>query len=595
MTNNNSKLSDYLEKIETDDIAEMSGDTNINMNFQLLDNSITAFCDKKDLRIVQELSLCFNKLSCIPNNFSQHLINLEKLDLSNNNLQELPTSFSSLSNLQYLKIDNNKFVVMPIVLAGNQRLKSLSICHNSLNEISEELGSLITLEHLNLSFNKLIKFPKSFAKLHRLRELNIAGNKFDIIPSCITNGMRNLEILDVSLNKSIKLNEPPCSKRLIKFYAMDNGLCRTFPRWLLTSPYSSVEEVNFNQTEFSKYTFPKDKVVLNLRILSINQSDLTDNNLEMLTENMYRLEKLDIGNDKLTKKEGNVFCNVPCHFKNPQLINEIDMKFTGLPIVSRLITNLANITKIDFSQNSISWLPDEFCNLSKLEILIINNNSIPVLPDNIGNLKALRELVIYSNQLSRLPESMCNVKELRLLDLYDNELKEIPWNAVNLENLEAIDIDCNFFSTDDLTIRNKSYEIFRKSIRGKCVSFGKRSSEEKISPREEESVQSSESSCSKYYESDHTENDYQQEDLDQMCDNGAEENWESSYDSTDDYEPACVSRRKQRKSSLVEDVHGQFFCPDDLHALPIKQQVRQMFNDRRQIPRTFEEGQFDDA
>lgn len=451
--NNNRKMSDYLNKIEADKIDEMSVDTQINMNFQLIDNSIIEFCDKMDLTIVHELSLCFNKLSFIPNNFSQHLINLEKLDLSNNNLQELPTSFSLLTKLEHLKMDNNKFQTMPIVLVGNRRLKYLSICHNTLNEIDEELGLLINLEILNLSFNKLTKFPKSFAKLNRLRELNIAGNKFDIIPGCITDGMRNLEILDLSLNLNIKLNVPPCSKRLMKFYATDNNTCRTFPRWLLTSAYSSLEEVNFNQTHFLKFTFPKENAVLNLRNVSLNQSDLTDNILELLTKNMYRLEKLDIGNDSFAKKEGNTFCNVPGpKLKNPHLIKEIDMKGTGLPMVSRFIVNLTNITNIDFSHNTIAWLPDEFCNLIKLQILIINNNSLSVLPDNFGNLIALKELTIYGNQISNLPESMCNLKELRVLDLYDNELMEVPWNAVNLEQLEAIDIDCNFFSTDNLTV-----------------------------------------------------------------------------------------------------------------------------------------------
>lgn len=35
-----------------------------------------------------------------------------------------------------------------------------------------------------------------------------------------------------------------------------------------------------------------------------------------------------------------------------------------------------------------------------------------------------------------------------------------------------------------------------------------------------------------------------------MCENGAEENWESSYDSTDDYEPTCKIKQ------------NLFYCPN---------------------------------
>lgn len=568
--NDNINMSDYLDKIETDN--KMSVETHFNLNGKLRIHPLEEIINKIDLTVLREL------------------------DISNNNLQELPASFSLLTKLEHLKMDNNKFKTLPIVIAGNRHLKSLSCSNNQLEIISEELGSLNNLEILNLSFNNLSKFPKTFAKLNRLREFNFAGNKFEIIPQCITDGMRNLEILDLSLNKCIKLNVPPCSRRLKKFYAMNNSICRTFPRWLLTSAYSSIEEVNFNETEFLKFSFPKERANLNLRVFNFNQSVLTDNLFEMLTKDMHRLEKIDIGNDSLRSKDGNTFCNVPCqNFKNPQTIKEIDMKCTGLPMVSRLINNLTNITIIDLSHNNIAWLPDEFCLLMKLEVLIINDNSLSLLPDNFGNLVGLKELIVYRNKLSSLPASMSNLKELRLLDVYDNSLQEVPWHAVNLEHLQAIDIDVNYFSTDNLTIRNMSYEIFRKSVRGRCVSFAKRSDEAKILQEEvDEAVGeypaaaysgSSNSSCDN--DSDHisTQNSLVHND---------EENWDLSEDSTDDYEPTFTSRRKYR-ASIPTNFHGQFFCPDDLHVPPVRQQVRQIFNDRRMSRPPIEEGQFDDA
>ena len=456
MTSENCEnLNDYLNHIQTDINHTMSINTyTVNMNLKLIDNSIAEFFEKMDLRIIRELSLCFNRLPSIPNNFSQHLSNLERLDLSNNCLKELPTSFNLLTKLKHLKIDHNELQSLPKVLAGIRSLKSLSILHNKIEEISEELGNLINLEILDLSSNNLSELPYSFATLNRLKELNLAENNYNIIPECIINGMRNLEVLDLSRNKSIKLNVPPCSKRLKKFYAMENGVCRTFPRWLLTSKFSEIEEINLNGTEFLKFRFPGESALLYLRSLSITQSTLSENIINKLTRNMIKLEILDVSNDD-SCKAGNIFCTIPIQqLKNPQLLKKLYLQNTGLPMISRSVNALCNITLMNLSNNRISWLPNEFCQLRKLETLIIVNNGLSILPDNFGNLSALKELIAGSNKFSHLPASMNKLKELRLLDLYDNDFSEIPWDVVNLENLQGLDLEYNFFSTENLMVRH---------------------------------------------------------------------------------------------------------------------------------------------
>lgn len=444
---------DQPDHIKTDQNHIMSDTQLVNMNLKLTDNSMAEFCDKMDLRIVLELSLCTNHLSCIPNNFSQHLSNLKRLDISNNNLKELPSSFNLLTKLEHLKLDHNEFQTLPKVLAEMRSLKTLSISHNKLEEHSEDLGSLINLETLDLSSNNLSSLPYSFVRLNRLRELNIAENKFNIIPECIINGMRNLEILDLSLNKRMNLNVPPCSRILRKFYAMKNGVCRRFPRWLLTPKYSALQEVNMNGTEFTKFKFPDENALLNLRSLSMTQSTLSDQILEKLTRNMIRLEKLNVGNDN-PEKEGNILCSMPVQqLKNPHLLREIYMQGVGLPMMGRSVADLRNVTIMDISRNRIDWLPDEFCLLQKLEVLIMDNNGLSILPENFGNLVALKELIANSNHLSNLPASMKSLKKLRFLDLYENDFFEMPVDLDNLENLEGLDIEYNFFSTESLMVR----------------------------------------------------------------------------------------------------------------------------------------------
>ncbi|XP_033214795.1 leucine-rich repeat protein soc-2 homolog isoform X2 [Belonocnema kinseyi] len=557
---------------------------------------MTEFCDKMNLRIVRELSLCTNHLTCIPNNFSQHLSHLQRLDISNNNLKELPSSFNLLMKLEHLKLDHNEFQTLPKVLAEIRSLKTLSISHNKLEEHSEDLGSLINLESLDLSSNNLSSLPYSFVRLNRLRELNLAENKFNIIPECIINGMRNLEFLDLSLNKKIKLNVPPCSRILRKFDAMNNGVCRRFPRWLLTSKFSALQEVNLNGTEFTKFKFPDENSLLNLRSLSMTQSTVSDQILEKLTRNMIRLEKLNVGNEN-PEKEGNILCNLPVQqLKNPHLLREIYIPGVGLPMMGRSVADLRNITIMDIGRNRIGWLPDEFCLLQKLEILIMDNNGLSILPDNFGNLVALKELIANSNRLSNLPDSMGSLKKLCFLDLYENDFTEMPVDLDNLENLEGLDMEYNFFSTESLMVRGISYEVMRKSIQERYESYSQRTVGTKVRPEENDyanSVCSTSSLKSEFYR----EIDKDSPDAIYLADDSnLEENWELSEDSTEDYEPNCITAQKYRyTTSMVPTKFSEhFFCPADLHVMPIQEQVLYMRDDAISMP-NFEEGQFDDA
>ncbi|KAJ0065562.1 hypothetical protein NL108_013455, partial [Boleophthalmus pectinirostris] len=204
----------------------------------------------ENLSNLRELHLQDNLLSSQnigPTAFSD-LSRLEYLDLSNNNLNVVPSglpksllmlhleknsihsiaadSLSSLRSLEYLVIHNNKLRSRSIHPAAFQGLKKLHtlhmynnllervprgmprrattvmLLHNSISEIGRnDLALLHTLTELNLSYNRLSSgklHHEAFRKLRNLRSLDVSGNSLHVFPLGLP---RSLQVLEINNNQ----------------------------------------------------------------------------------------------------------------------------------------------------------------------------------------------------------------------------------------------------------------------------------------------------------------------------------------------------------------------------------------------------------
>lgn len=66
------------------------------------------------------------------------------------------------------------------------------------------------------------------------------------------------------------------------------------------------------------------------------------------------------------------------------------------------IRHLANLKRLDMSDNLMTGVPAEIGQLSKLEILDLSNNQLTGLPNELGNLSNLKTLDISGNNYSEL-------------------------------------------------------------------------------------------------------------------------------------------------------------------------------------------------
>lgn len=125
--------------------------------------------------------------------------NLEILDLSHNNLSELPNNIIHLKKLKVIFLGNNNFTEFPKILSKLPLLTMIGFKSNQIHTIPENAFPPL-LRWLILTNNNLKKLPKSIGNCKFLQKFPVAGNLIEELPREMAN-CQNLELLRISSNQ----------------------------------------------------------------------------------------------------------------------------------------------------------------------------------------------------------------------------------------------------------------------------------------------------------------------------------------------------------------------------------------------------------
>lgn len=126
----------------------------------------------KELRTLLSLNIRKNNLTEIPE-WIGNLKNLTSLVATHNSIQTLPASFTKLQQLRVLNLENNALHALPESFGLLESLQELCLHHNPLMYIPESFGQLQKLELLDLPACAILAIPNSIQNLRRLKEIYI--------------------------------------------------------------------------------------------------------------------------------------------------------------------------------------------------------------------------------------------------------------------------------------------------------------------------------------------------------------------------------------------------------------------------------------
>lgn len=153
-----------------------------------------------DLAIISKLNLSNNNLQNIPESLTARLLNLEMLDVHSNQLRSLPNSIGCLSKLKVLNVSGNFIQSLPATIENCRALEELNLNFNMLSKLPDTIGfELIKLKKLAVNSNKLVCLPRSTSHMMTLMVLDVRLNCLRSLPDDLEN-LVNLETLNVSQN-----------------------------------------------------------------------------------------------------------------------------------------------------------------------------------------------------------------------------------------------------------------------------------------------------------------------------------------------------------------------------------------------------------
>lgn len=162
----------------------------------------------EDLRAGKLAGITRLDLSCGLTHFPDEIFSLadslQVLNLSGNQLTDLPADLHRLKHLQILFCSNNPFTRLPEALglceqlffvgfkscqivevsprALPPRMRSLVLTDNRIESLPEELGQFEHLQKLMMAGNRLTSLPASLASCERLELVRIAANRMRQLP-----------------------------------------------------------------------------------------------------------------------------------------------------------------------------------------------------------------------------------------------------------------------------------------------------------------------------------------------------------------------------------------------------------------------------
>ncbi|MGK7930025.1 MAG: leucine-rich repeat domain-containing protein [Microcystaceae cyanobacterium] len=397
---------------------------------------------------LQQLDLSNNQLSKLSPEIAQ-LSQLQQLDLSNNQLSELPPEIAQLSQLQTLDLSNNHFsdsqisyyqAIIKIHRAKTEGVTYLDLSNNQLSELPQEIAQLSQLQQLDLSNNQLSELPPIFAQLSQLQQLDLSNNQLSKLPPEIAQ-LPQLQGLYLSNNQLSEL--PPIFAQLSQLQQLNlsNSKLSELPPEI--AQLSQLQQLDLSNNQLSELS-PEIAQLSQLQRLYLSNSKLSE--LPPEIAQLSQLQQLDLSNNQLSE--------LPPEIAQLSQLQQLDLSNNQLSELPQEIAQLSQLQGLYLSNNQLRKLPQEFAQLSQLQQLDLSSNHNhfsdsrisyyqAIIKINLAEKKGAICLDLSNKQLSELPPEIAQLSRLQTLYLGNNKLSKLPPEIAQLSRLQYLDLSNN--------------------------------------------------------------------------------------------------------------------------------------------------------
>ncbi|XP_050154515.1 disease resistance protein RPV1-like isoform X3 [Malus sylvestris] len=410
---------------------------------------------------------------------SEGMEELEELNLSYSKIKELPLSINNLTGLSHFNLKDCKELkslpscihmkclktfnldgcssleMFPSISEGIEGLEKLDLPCSKIKELSPSINNLTRLSHLNLQDCKELKSLPSSIRMKSLKTLNLCGcSSLEMFPD-ISEGMEELEELNLS---GSKIKELPLSinnlSGLSHFNLKD---CKELK--ILPSKIRMRSLKTFNLCDCSSLEmFPEisegmeELEELNLSGSKIKELSLSINNLTRLShfnlKDCKELKSLPSCIHMKCLKTFNLYgCfsleMFPSISEGIEGLEKLDLPCSKIKELSWSINNLTRLCHLNLHNcKDLKSLPSSIRMISLKTLNLSGCSSLEMFPEISEGMEGLEKLDLSRSKIKELPPSINNLTGLSHLDLsYCKELKSLP-SIIRMKSLKTLNLSC---------------------------------------------------------------------------------------------------------------------------------------------------------